>query len=282
MIHGAPYLEYRVTWRAGAPRPGRHASRQAGRDGDFRGYRPFWQLPDAQRIDLRRSMMDPFGGVLVRQMEQRSAVTLVLAVDVSRSMAPAQARTHIGAIVDLLGAASRSALRAGDAIGVLAFDEAVRHDLSAAPSRQPLLWRDAAGALLRFSPAGRNAAGIADLANHLPRARCLVLLVSDFLMPDSLLAAALGQLSRHDVAPVVMGDAAAPAMSRNGLLRVRDAETGMRRLVFMRPGLRRRAQAAAAARRDTLDRLFAVHGRAAFHAGHGIDVAALSQHLTAP
>jgi uncharacterized protein (DUF58 family) len=282
VTEGALYLEYRVAWRAGEPRPGKHASRQAGRDGDFRGYRPFWQLPDAQRIDVRRSIMDPFGGVVVRQMEQRSAVTLVLALDVSASMAPARERAHIGSMVALLEAAARSALRAGDAIGVLAFDEGVRDNLSAAPSRQRAALRDVAASLRRFSPVGRTAAGIADLANRLPQARCLVLLVSDFLMPDAVLEAALVSLSRHDVAAVVMGDDAAPAMPRIGLVRMRDAETGARRLVLMRPGLHRRARAAALARRDALDRVFATHGRAAFHAGHSIDIAALSQHLVAP
>jgi uncharacterized protein (DUF58 family) len=282
VTESAAFLDYRVAWRAGQGRPGKHASRQAGRDGDFRRYRPFWQLPDATRIDIRRSIMDPFGGVVVRQMEQRSAITVMLALDVSRSMAPAPQRSHMSAMADLLDAAARSALRAGDAIGVLAFDTTIRAELSAAPSRQPAVLRDTADSLRAFVPAGNAAAGLCDLAAHLPQSRCLIILASDFLMPHASMEAALISLSRHDVAPVVMGGHAGTDMPPTGLVRLRDAETGARRLVFMRPALRQRTRDAAVARRLVLDQMFATHARPAFYAGPGIDLTGLSFHLTAP
>ena len=216
----AAYLDYHVRWRAGGARPGKHAARQAGQSGDFRGYRPFWQLPDARQIDVRRSIMDPFGGVVVRQTEQRSSITLIVAVDVSRSMAPAAGRSHLPSVAVLIDAASRSAIRAGDEIGVIAFDEMVRAGLCTPPTRQRGVARFMAAALAGFQPVGRHARGMTMLAEHLPHRKCLVLLVSDFLMPLGQIENAMAALTRHDVAPVVLGDAYRPDLGRVGLLRI--------------------------------------------------------------
>ncbi len=267
----AEFLDYRVRWRAGESRPGKHAASNAGIGGDFRAVRPFWQVPDAQRIDIRRSLMDPAGTIMVRQTDQRSSITLVLAVDVSRSMAPA-------GVAPLAEAAARSAARAGDAFGLICFDESVRGDIGVRGTRQRAVAAAAGAALSAFEPVGRSAEGLRDVAAHLPAKRCLVLLVSDFLMPLATIDAALGALARHAVTPVVVARVPAdiPAL---GLCRMRDAETGRTRLLLMRPALRRRWQAAAAARRGALDKLFARHGRSPFRTECQVDIAALSRHL---
>ena len=271
------YLDYRVRWRSGESRPGRHKARQAGAGGDFRAYRPFWQVPDASRIDVRRSIlqaaMDPGGGIMVRQMEQRSAIDLVLAVDVSRSMA------GLSGLGTLARAAGRSALRAGDGFGVLAFDTTLQDSLCLPPTRTRGAVRLAADALERFVPEGRGAGGILELATHLPARRCLVILASDFLMPLDLLARALSALWRHDVAPVVFDPPSVDRLPRWGLLRVRDAENGATRLLVMRPALRRRWRAAEVKRRVALDALFATHCREALHVTGAIDIGRLSEHL---
>jgi uncharacterized protein (DUF58 family) len=271
------YLDYRVRWRSGESRPGRHKARQAGAGGDFRAYRPFWQVPDASRIDVRRSILqaatDPGGGIMVRQMEQRSAIDLVLAVDVSRSM------TGMSGLASLARAAGRSALRAGDGFGLLAFDAAMRDSLCLPPTRTRGAVRLAAEGLERFVPIGRGAGGILDLAAHLPARRCLVILASDFLMDLDLLGRALAALWRHDVAPVVLHPPSVDAMPHWGLLRVRDAESSATRLLLMRPALRRRWRAAEVARRRALDALFATHCREALHVTGGIDIGRLSEHL---
>jgi uncharacterized protein (DUF58 family) len=267
----AIYLDYRVRWRAGAARPGKHASSHAGSGGDIRAVRPFWQAPDAQRIDIRRSIMDPAGGIMVRQTDHRSSLTLMLAVDVSRSMMPAR-------IAPLAAAAARSAGRAGDAFGLICFDGAVRGDIGVRSTR----WRGAgaagAAALAAFDMTGRSAEGLRDVASHLPARRCLVLLVSDFLLPLATVDAALGLLGRHAVTPVVLDNVPAD-VPRFGLCRLRDAETGQARLLLMRPAVRQRWRDAGVARRAALAQLFARHGLNAFHAGGDVDIAALSRHL---
>ena len=198
------YLDYRVRWRDGAARPGRHAMRQSGRDGEFRGYRPFWQCPDARQIDVRRSALEPSGDIMVRQTGQRSSINLVLAVDVSRSMQPAPERSALSWVVALAEAASRSALRAGDAFGMLGFDRGLREDVWLPPTRSRTAIGEVLTRLRGLRQGGRGADGMAELAERLPSRRCLVLLLSDFLVPLALIERALSALARHDVAPVVL------------------------------------------------------------------------------
>jgi len=275
LVEDVPYLDYSVRWRTGDQRPGKHAARQAGTGGNFRAYRPFWQMPDARHIDVRRSIVDPAGEVIVRQMEQRSSIVVVLAADVSRSMMGAPMQS----VAALAQAAARSATRAGDSFGVFAFDEAVRHDIRLSPSRARGAAASATDGLRDFSPVGRSAAGISNLASLLPSRRCLLLLASDFLMPLDLLDAALTTLSRHDVAPIILGTQSRQSLPRAGLLRLRDLETGAPRLMLMRPALHRRWREAADTRQRDLQAVFERHGRTPFHATGAIDIAQLSQHL---
>jgi uncharacterized protein (DUF58 family) len=275
LVEDVPYLDYSVRWRTGDQRPGKHAARQAGTGGNFRAYRPFWQMPDARHIDVRRSIVDPAGEVIVRQMEQRSSIVVVLAADVSRSMMGAPMQS----VAALAQAAARSATRAGDSFGVFAFDEAVRHDIRLSPSRARGAAASATDGLRHFSPVGRSAAGISNLASMLPSRRCLLLLASDFLMPLDLLDAALTTLSRHDVAPIILGTQSRQSLPRAGLLRLRDLETGAPRLMLMRPALHRRSREAADTRQRDLQAVFERHGRTPFHAAGAIDIAQLSQHL---
>ena len=275
----APYLDYHVSWRSGGSRPGRHGSRQGGGGGNFREYRPFWQLTDARQIDIKRSALDPFGEVIVRQTEQRSSINVVLAADLSRSMQPAPARSAIQWVARVAEAAARSASRAGDGFGIVGFDRALRDDVWLPPTHSRAAARQMVTHLASLKPGGIGAEGIADLAARLPGRRCLVLLVSDFLMPAGLIEHALTSLARHDVAPIVLEMDSVGALPAVGLLRLADAESGQMRLVLMRPGLRRRWLNAAAARRRQLDHLFLRFGRPAFYASGGLDVEALSNHL---
>jgi uncharacterized protein (DUF58 family) len=266
------YLDYAVRWPSGQTLPGRHASRASGPGGNFRAFRSFRDVPDARRIDVRRSLMDPFGELVVRQTEQRSFISLVVAADLSRSMQGC----NLEAVSLLAEAASRSAHKAGDRFGFIGFETTPRTDFYL-PCRRS---RGAVAQLLpRLRAQGGSAAGIAALAPFLPMQRSLVVLVSDVLMKPPVLEQALGALSRHDVAPVVLHAAGERDLPAAGLMRLRDAESGRTRLMLMRPALRRRWLAARATRREMLDALFARHCRPAFHAEGPLDLACLSEHL---
>jgi uncharacterized protein (DUF58 family) len=275
----AAWLDYGVRWRTGESRPGRYMARQAGTGGALRGTRPFWQVPDVRRIDVRRSILDPAGGLVVRQMENRGSITVIVAADVSRSMQARPGATKLGCVLNLVQAASRTAHRAGDAFGFVGFDATVRADRFAAPSRSRGPALAVLSKLARLVPDGRSAAGIADLAAHLPEKRSLILLISDFLIPLDMLEAGLQRLGRHDVAPIVLHDAREAALPSGGLVRLRDAETGGTRLLVMRPGLRARWMRQSEAWQARLDALFLNHCRPGFHVHGALDIAALGQHL---
>jgi len=270
-----PYLDYAVRWPSGQTLPGRHASRGSGTGGNFRAFRAFRDVPDSRRIDVRRSMLDPFEELVVRQTEQRSSISLVVAADLSRSM---QASNH-HAVALLAEAASRSAQKAGDSFGFIGFDTTPRKEFYL-PCRRG---RGAAAELLERLRAhrlqGANAAGIAELMPLLPRQRCLVILVSDFLMPQTLLETSLALLFHHDVAPVVLHEAREHDVPGTGLMRLRDSESGRTRLLVMRPALRRRWFATRTAWRNALDAIFAQNCRPAFHAEGPLDLARLGEHL---
>jgi hypothetical protein len=277
----ALYLDYAVRWRTGDQHPGKHAARHAGTGGNFRGIKPFWQLPDARHIDVRRSLTDPFETVMVRQMESRGSLALVIAADLSASMPAATGGSHLAAVSTLAQAAARSALRAGDTFGFIGFDTTVRGDFFLAPTRARGAAADIAQRLVAASAPGRGAAAMSELAWHLPERRCLLLLLSDFLIPLPLVETALARLARHDVAPIVLHDSTAASLPRAGLVRLRDAETGATRLLLMRPRLQQKWQRARAEWRAALDRIFARHCRPAFHADGLLDIAALGAHLRA-
>ena len=278
MSEAAGELFYRVHWRGGSAHPGSHASRWHGGDGAFRQLLPFWQRPDAARIDLRRSLADPHGQVMVRLIEQRGAIDVIVLADLSRSMQAGGG--WLAAIAGLLEGVAAAARRIGDRVGFLGFDAALREDYVLPATRQPRRAARLAESLRALDPDGRAAGGLAAAVGRLPQRRALVLLVSDFLMPLDDLEAALAALARHDVQPVVLHQAPGPeALPRYGLLRLRDAESGATRLLLLRPALRARWLRERAERRAALDRLFRRHARPAFHAEGSLDLERLALHL---
>ena len=69
----------------------------------------------------------------------------------------------------------------------------------------------------------------------------MAFLISDFLLPLGLLREVFESLAQHDVIPVIVGDASEDVdLPSFGLMELADLETGARRLVFMRPELKRR------------------------------------------
>jgi len=275
----ALYLDYAVRWRPGHALPGRHTSRLSGAGGHFRAYRPFWQVPDARQIDVRRSIMNPFDQIMVRQTDDRTSISVVIAADVSRSMQPTQASENLRTVARIAQAAARSAHRAGDAFGLIGFDTAPRADLYLPPSRSRGATAAALKSLRVLHPDGKTAAGITNLAAFLPSRRCLVILASDFLFTPELLERALKTLAPHDVAPIVFHESREREIPGSGLMRLQDSETGEKRLYLMRPALARRWQTARAHWRTNLENIFLRHCRPAFHVEGKLDLARLGEHL---
>lgn len=246
-------IQYRVGGPVQGHFPGHHRSSRGDSGFEFRGHASLLDAPDPRRLDLHASLRDPFGGWRVRVHAQRMAVPVTMVVDLSASMAFEGTRRKLDVVADFVDSLSWSAWRNGDSFGFVGCDTAVQPALLQPQTRQrgagPLLSR----ALRSHVPAGRSAAGLLQVAQHLSRQRSLVFLVSDFHLPPPLVEAVLDGLAAHEVVPVLLWDPLEfGPRARHGLLSVADPETGRQRLVWWRPALRERWQAARSAQRTRL------------------------------
>ncbi|KQQ18173.1 MxaS protein [Methylobacterium sp. Leaf123] len=271
---------YLPRWRPGGHRVGAHRGRDAGGLGTFRDQVGFLRLPDARRIDVRASLRDPFEGVFVRRFEARSPVETYALVDLSASMrfrGRADRRELAGRFCTTL---ARSATRIGDGFGMIACDNTLRDEFSLPATRHRAAAQAAAARLNEATCDGRGAEGLLEAARRLAGRPKLIFLVSDFRWPDALIEAVFSALALHDVTPVLLADSAeAEDLPAWGLVELDDLEGAGRRLVFLRPSLRRRWIAREAERVERLRRICAPFARPPFRLADRFDAEALSRHL---
>ena len=296
MIAGAPpapnradEFHYRLPATFGGQRPGAHRGSSLGAGLGFAAHKRLFDHPDPRRLDLRASMRDVRGEWLVRIQRQRVAVPVHAVVDVSASMHFGAERSKLQVVADFIEALGQSTFRAGDALGLLAFDHGARDDLFT-PARHSrgagLLMAEAlracgAESAYQHDHAHRHTVealqrSVARLAGRAG----LVFLVSDFHWPLEPLHAVLEQLVPACVVPIVVWDPAEiEPPDAHALVAVSDAETGVRRTLWMRESLRRKWIDAVVARRAALQQLFEQHGLAPFHLQGRFDAEALTRHF---
>ena len=251
-------FHYRIPRRLGAWRPGSHPATSLGAGQEFVSHMSLFDRPDPRRLDLRASLRDLRGDWLIRVNRQRAAVGVQVIVDVSASMAFGERRPKLQVVADFIEALGQSAFRAGDALGMSAFDSAERMDLFV-----PALQSRGSGALmaslLRACEAGgAGAAGLEAAALRFAGRSGLIFLVSDFLWPLQPLGPVLDLLSHAYVVPVVVWDRAeVEAPSFTGMASLRDVESGSQRTLWMRPKVRARWSEGVEQRRAELRDVFA-------------------------
>ena len=231
---------------------------------EFEESRPYTPGDDVRSLDW--NAMARTGEPWVKRFREERDQTVLLALDVSASMrfgtsgsAKATVAAHAGALV------AAAAARAGDRVGLLCFDGAVRAELR--PGRgEAHLWRvlralvGAAGA-----PEGGTSLSLAlTRARTLLRRRSVVILLSDFRddafftpgegrAPDPGLVALA---KHHDVVAAVLQDPREDELPAVGTVRFGDPE-GEGPVLVLRSGSRRvraRYAAACALRRRALER----------------------------
>ena len=280
---GRPSAEivYLPRWRPGGRRAGAHRGSDAGGLGTFRDQVPFLTLPDARRIDIRATLRDPFEGVQVRRFETRTAVEVWALVDLSASMRYRGTADRMTLARDLCAGLAASATRIGDGFGLIGCDHAIRADLYLPATRRRGPALSAADRVATARCTGRDAGGMLDAARQLAGRPKLVFVVSDFRWPDALIARVFAALALHETVPILLADTGEDeGLPDWGLAELDDLEGAGRRLVFLRPGLRRRWIVRERARRDRLGALAAAAGaRTPFHLVDRFDGDALSRHL---
>jgi uncharacterized protein (DUF58 family) len=289
-------FHYRLGGAAGGFRPGAHAGTSLGAGQEFAAHARLFDHPDPRRIDLRASLRDARGEWLVRTYRQRASVPVHAVVDVSASMAFGAGRAKLDVVADFAESLGRSAFRAGDPVGLMAFDcdhadprdalyVPARHSRGVGAAMADALRRCAArpdpGHARRIHADG--AAFERTLERTLERLAGkagLVFLVSDFHWPLAPLAGALDLLAHASVVPVVVWDPAEiEPPADDVLLALRDAESGARRTLWVGSKMRALWRANVAQRRSELDALFATAGMRPFYLLGGFDPEALSRHF---
>ena len=337
-------FHYRLPGRIGGQRPGSHPGSSMGAGQEFVAHLSLYDRPDPRRLDLRASLRALNDDWLVRVNRQRTGAAVRALVDVSASMTFGSQRPKLHVAADFVEALGLSAFRAGDAVGMMGFDQAERPDLfvptrvsrgmgsmmatalrAACPTNgtAPDKVRGAARAPGEFTASGevRGAArapgeftasgeargevygratsgprrawlaraapalnhvgdGLEDVASRLAGQQGLVFLVSDFHWPLEHLDVVLDLLAHASVIPVVVWDPAeTEPPTRNALASLRDAESGTRRTLWLRPKLRQEWRRAVAQRRAEIDSYFAAHSIRPFYVEGAFDADALSRYF---
>lgn len=275
-------LPYRVVWKSRALRHGAHRSMQSGAGGLFRDLASLLEYNDPRRIDLRQSLRDPFEALHVRRFEEKSQIGVVMLLDVSGSMGFEGAARKMALAADLAQVLATSVRRAGDTFALYAADETVREELSVPPTRSRAGEAEMVAALRAYVPERKGASGLIEAAQRIGRRRHLVIVVSDFLLPEDQLEALFEALAGQDLIPIRIADSRESAkLPAWGLAELADLETGRRRLVAMRPALRAEWQRRFEARRSLFRSLAARYGREPFEITDSIPWDRLGAHLAA-
>jgi uncharacterized protein (DUF58 family) len=259
-------FHYRLPSRVRGHRPGSHPGLTIGAGQEFVSHVSLYERADPRRLDLRASLRSLRQEWLVRVNRQRAGVAVHAVIDVSASMrfGTGSKRRMVGEFLESLGL---SAFRAGDLLGMLAFDTRERAELFLPPrigrgignllrERLEQFWEGASGAAK-----GDDAAqGLELAARRLAGRDGLVFIVSEFHWPLERLSSALDLLAHATVVPLIVWDhAEMEPPASNGFALLRDSESGVPRTLWLRPNLRVRWHEAVARRREDLERIFAAH-----------------------
>jgi len=297
-------IHYYVKWRANGLRAGAHVGRIAGSGSRFRGHGPLLDNPDPRRIDVRATARDPYRRLLVKMYQQNVSLPVWVVADWSASMAfqgeqgtrdgqpqhsagnpVSQPSARIDAnkievIADLCEQLAWSTWRMADRLGFIACNDGIVRELQV-PARCSRLQGSAIRHRLMQAPAPQGGAhGLASAAAEIGRERALVFLVTDAHYPLAELQKVLQSLSGHDVVPVVLWNSAEhSALPRWGFARFRDAETRQERLLWCRPRLQQKINAAYEARREAIAEVCAQWGRLPFFISDRLQARALTHYF---
>ena len=239
-----------------------------------------YDRPDPRRLDLRASLRTLNEDLLVRVNRQRAGIAVRALVDVSASMSFGSQRPKLHVVADFIESLGLSAFRVGDAVGMMAFDDVERSDLFV-PPRVSRGMGSIMGALLRgLDTAHITSTPVFPAASHLAGQQGLIFLVSDFHWPLERLDTVLDLLAHAGVVPIVVWDRAeTEPPERSALASLRDAESGARRTLWVRPRLREAWRRAVAQRRAEIDSFFARRGIRPFYMEGAFDADALSRYF---
>lgn len=272
-------LVWHLTRRQPGSRDGAHRGRLRGAGGAFADIAPLLAHPDPRRLDLRRSITDPFGGFFVRRFERHTDLVLHILLDASASLGTIASSDRQRVAALLAGGLAQAARRGGDRVALQAVNGQDRV-LDLPPTRRAGIGEEIREDVNRLSALGDGIEGMCLAAANMPQRRVLVALISDFDHTTSELNQLLAALSPRPVLPLWLRDTGLEEPpGRIGLSEMRDPESGRRRTVLTgRKWASRQAEAGRAHRR-ALRAVFASHGLRAVEIRDSIDLSQLIAEL---
>lgn len=250
-------LQFRTNRRVDDLFAGNYRSAFKGQGLEFADVREYEPGDDVRSIDW--NVTARAGRPFIKRFVEERQLTVMLVLDVSASESFGSTRRtkrQLGAeVASALGA---TAARNRDRVGLMLFAERSELFLPPKTGRQHLLL--AMRQMVAHQPETRGTDIVAalDSVGSLLRRRAIVFVISDFLAePEG--AAGYGRALRrlntkHDVIAVRLRDPREEDLPAVGLIRLRDPETGVSRLVDLTRRAARRHRRAHAERRAESDR----------------------------
>ncbi len=208
---------------------GRSSSVFKGRGMEFEEVRPY--VPGDEVRDIDWNVTARFGAPYIKRFTEEHELTVLLVVDVSRSMRFGTAGTEKRELAaELCAVLGFAAITHNDRVGLVLAGEKVEHFVRPARGRTHLLrmLRDVLGATPRGG--GAHLTEAARFILRTARRRTLVFWISDFEDPlDPRDWRVLGK--RHEVTAIALRDPRDEVIPDVGWVELEDLETGMRRLV---------------------------------------------------
>jgi uncharacterized protein (DUF58 family) len=247
---------------------------------EFVAHQSLYQRPDPRRLDLRASLRSLTGDWLVRVHRQRASIAVHAIVDASSSMAFGARTPKLHVAADFVEALGNSAFRAGDAVGMLAFDAKERTDLFVPARVGRGLGAEMSTTLRQCESAPGGIEGLADTAWHVAGREGLIFLVSDFHWPLDRLGSVLDLFAPAHIVPLIVWDSAEiEPPSKDAIAPLYDAESGASRTFWLRPSLRVKWREAVEQRRAELNRFFELRHLRPFYIHGFFDSERLSRYF---
>jgi uncharacterized protein (DUF58 family) len=241
--------------------PGAHAGKIVGSGQLFKHHTPLISSPDPRHIDLRASVLDPFGQFFVKTFQQQSRLDIFLLADLSASMGYQGQYSKQQILIDCLLSIAKSAHAIGDRFGFVGCGKNIDPKLLISPANlQQGRVAELANVLKKITLKGQ-AESLLQAANYLPSRSSLVFLLSDFYMPTHKIQQQMQRLNQHTVIPLVLWDQKESTdLPHWGIVKFADMEQGKTRTLFMRPTLHQKITTAFEQRKQQLRHCFRAFG----------------------
>ncbi|AFJ03256.1 hypothetical protein Q7C_2120 [Methylophaga frappieri] len=251
-IEQTPVFTYKTDFLLNALMDGAHKSRRQGPGSEFYRKASFLSEPNPSRVDLARSLVDPFETLYVKTFRQRSELDVITLADGSNSMLNGNKPTFTANTLDCI---SKSIVAESDKPHHFLLTEKVHQLTDYEPDWSELITE------LSEQPTVQSATAFNEVQGSLPWQRSLIFLVSDFHWPAAQLKSVLTALSAHYVVPVIVwANAETADYPLWRFVEVQDAESAELHLLFNTPRQQRLIRQTFIQRKQFLNTLFSAYG----------------------